>query len=119
MNETDLHYPPDTCPFCNIAAAYPLPASPLWSDRKEELRRCVPGDDEVEEGKTEPESFVILRSRDVVAFLDILPMTRGKSVRESCCEKVKGWLTEPWLRCTRWTGSWKSDKRNLNFKTDM
>jgi hypothetical protein len=37
----------------------------------------VPGEDEVQEGKTEPSSFVVLRSRDVVAFLDILPMTGG------------------------------------------
>jgi diadenosine tetraphosphate (Ap4A) HIT family hydrolase len=27
--------------------------------------------------KTSPSSFVVLRSADVVAFLDILPMTRG------------------------------------------
>jgi hypothetical protein len=77
MNETDLHYPPGTCPFCNIAAAYPFPDSPLWTDRKKEPGKCVPGEDEVQEGKTEPSSFVVLRSRDVVAFLDILPMTGG------------------------------------------
>jgi hypothetical protein len=78
MNETDLYYPPDTCPFCNIAAAYPFPESPLWKDRRKELEKCVPGEDEVLEGKTEPSSFVVLRSRDVVAFLDILPMTGGE-----------------------------------------
>jgi diadenosine tetraphosphate (Ap4A) HIT family hydrolase len=39
----------------------------------------VPSEAEARDGesKTEPASHVVLRSRDVVAFLDILPMTRG------------------------------------------
>lgn len=82
MNETDLHYPPDTCPFCNIAAAYPFPESPLLEDRREgggrELGKCVPSEEEAVAEKTEPGSFVVLRSRDVVAFLDILPMVGGE-----------------------------------------
>lgn len=78
MNEIDLHYPPDTCPFCNIAAAYPFPVSPLWNDSKEELGKSVPSDEEAGHEKTDPSSFVVLRSRDVVAFLDILPMTGGE-----------------------------------------
>lgn len=81
MNEVDLHYPPDTCPFCNIASAYPFPESPLWEGEGEAaLKRCVPSEEESELGveKTSPSSFVVLRSRDVVAFLDILPMTGGE-----------------------------------------
>ncbi|KAJ4367388.1 hypothetical protein N0V83_006970 [Neocucurbitaria cava] len=77
MNEADLHYPPDVCPFCNIAAAFPCPESSLWSSRAENLGRCVPGEEEANYEKTSPSSFVVLRSRDVVAFLDILPMTGG------------------------------------------
>jgi diadenosine tetraphosphate (Ap4A) HIT family hydrolase len=34
-------------------------------------------DEEVVVERTEPSSFVVLRTRDVVAFLDILPMTGG------------------------------------------
>ncbi|KAJ4314829.1 hypothetical protein N0V94_006270 [Neodidymelliopsis sp. IMI 364377] len=36
MQETDLHYPADACPFCGIAAAYPDPgAKPaLWSAKR-------------------------------------------------------------------------------------
>jgi hypothetical protein len=80
MNETDLHYPPDTCPFCNIASAYPFPERTvgLWEDGSKELERCVPGEVEADDvEKTSPSSFVILRSHDVVAFLDILPMVGG------------------------------------------
>lgn len=79
MNEIDLHYPPDACPFCNIAAAFPCPEAPLWSGRDEALGRSVPSDEEADFEKTSPSSFVVLRSKDVVAFLDILPMTGGKS----------------------------------------
>jgi hypothetical protein len=82
MNEADLHYPADTCPFCNIAAAYPFPESPLWEDTRQEEGRCllgcVPSEQEADPERTNPGSFVVLRSRDVVAFLDILPMVGGE-----------------------------------------
>lgn len=70
-------YPADPCPFCNIAAAYPFPESPLWEGKKAELGRCVPREEELDVERTTPSSFVVLRSRDVVAFLDILPMVGG------------------------------------------
>jgi hypothetical protein len=38
----------------------------------------IPKEEESNPDKTSPSSFVVLRSRDVVAFLDILPMTGGK-----------------------------------------
>jgi hypothetical protein len=41
----------------------------------------VPRDEESHPDKTNPSSFVVLRSRDVVAFLDILPMTGGEFVQ--------------------------------------
>jgi hypothetical protein len=85
MQETDLHYPPETCPFCTIAAAFPFPVSSsnsptLWTSSKdqESSTDCVPKEEESDPEKTNPSSFVVLRSRDVVAFLDILPMTGGK-----------------------------------------
>jgi hypothetical protein len=102
MLETDLHYPPEACPFCGIAAAFPFPVSPssssasaststgLWESPKKRgdesergelqggLERCIPSEEESQHEKTSPSSFVVLRSRDVVAFLDILPMTGGE-----------------------------------------
>lgn len=89
MQETDLHYPPESCPFCTIASAYPVPnptspnnvANGLWSKQKtaeEELRDAVPSEEECGVDRTSPSSFVVLRSRDVVAFLDILPMVGGE-----------------------------------------
>lgn len=91
MQETDLHYPPETCPFCTIASAYPVPSSNsnnggLWSKKlteEEELRNAVPTEEECGVEKTSPSSFVVLRTRDVVAFLDILPMVGGEFV-SSC-----------------------------------
>ncbi|KAF2131426.1 HIT-like protein, partial [Dothidotthia symphoricarpi CBS 119687] len=79
MNELDLHYPPDKCPFCIIAAAYPFADPALWEGESDGLARCVPGEEESEQGveMTDPSSFVVLRSRHVIAFLDILPMTGG------------------------------------------
>jgi hypothetical protein len=76
MKETDLHYPPESCPFCTIASAYPAVKTPLWSSGKE-LGGCVPGL-EVEAEKTSPASFVVLATPDVLAFLDILPMVGGE-----------------------------------------
>jgi hypothetical protein len=82
MQESDLHYPEETCPFCSIAAAFPFPQqqSRLWSSKKEDFMMSVPTEEEAEMGleKTRPGAFVVLRSRDVVAFLDILPMTGGE-----------------------------------------
>lgn len=81
MNELDLHYPPDSCPFCTIASAFPGPsaaaAASLWAPEAEKLGRSVPGEKDSEPEKTSPSSFVVLASEHVVAFLDILPMTRG------------------------------------------
>ncbi|KAL7771981.1 hypothetical protein CFE70_001934 [Pyrenophora teres f. teres 0-1] len=99
MQETDLHYPPETCPFCNIAAAFPFPSQTqrstpqLWtsssSTKNADLASCIPDDEESAPGKTSPSSFVVLRSRDVVAFLDILPMTGGHLLVTTRQHKVK------------------------------
>ncbi|KAF2189654.1 HIT-like protein [Zopfia rhizophila CBS 207.26] len=70
MNELDLHYPLQTCPFCNIAAAFP-------KNEGESLISCVPNDEAADPEKTNPSSFMVLSSKDVMAFLDILPMTGG------------------------------------------
>ncbi|KAI4945932.1 hypothetical protein J4E91_007373 [Alternaria rosae] len=107
MQETDLHYPPQTCPFCTIAAAFPFPSSPstssspdsppptpsLWksssTQEKELLKESIPKEEESDPEKTNPSSFVVLRSKDVVAFLDILPMTGGHLLVTTRQHKVK------------------------------
>ena len=93
MNEIDAHYPPEACPFCTIAAAYPacppkLSLPRLWTKHQEkegegpggleglDLDNCIP-EGKVEVGRTEPGSFVVLAGKGVVAFLDILPMVGG------------------------------------------
>lgn len=88
MNELDLHYPPDACPFCSNAAAYPVFASPLWTSSSQDLAKCIP-EGEVEPEKTSPGSFVVLASKDVVAFLDILPMTGGHLLVATRSHRVK------------------------------
>ncbi|KAF2648369.1 HIT-like protein [Lophiostoma macrostomum CBS 122681] len=130
MNELDLHYPPDACPFCNIAAAFPGPvsvslsaststfsastststsiSSPLsesisaaGNDRGKELEAeeseteteglpsSIPTETSSDPDKTIPSSFIVLASRDVLAFLDILPMTRGHLLVASRQHRVK------------------------------
>ncbi|KAF2869812.1 HIT-like domain-containing protein [Massariosphaeria phaeospora] len=87
MDELDLHYP-STCPFCTIASAYPPPSpsssssSPpklwsQWNSHSEDLTSSIPSDAASHPEKTSPSSFVVLASADVLAFLDILPMTGG------------------------------------------
>lgn len=44
------------------------------------MEKSVPSEEESDPAKTSPSAFVVLRSRDVVAFLDILPMTGGEFV---------------------------------------
>jgi hypothetical protein len=85
MNAADAHYPAEKCPFCTIGSAYPFPAESsqvLWERKSEDggdsLGKCVPAEEEIDVERTEPGSFVVLRSRDVVAFLDILPMVGGE-----------------------------------------
>ena len=107
MQETDLHYPPQTCPFCTIAAAFPFPSSSptstspssppltpsLWKSsstlEQDLLKESIPKEEESDPEKTSPNSFVVLRSRDVVAFLDILPMTGGHLLVTTRQHKVK------------------------------
>jgi hypothetical protein len=82
VNELDLHYPPDACPFCNIAAAFPATASsPLWQPTQADLMDAVPSEAASNPEKTSPNAFVVLAGKDVMAFLDILPMTRGKFLK--------------------------------------
>lgn len=90
MNELDLHYPPDLCPFCSIAAAFPIPTTPYSTAQSlSELGRCVPTDEDADPEKTKPSSFIVLASPDVVAFLDILPMTKGHLLVASREHRVK------------------------------
>jgi diadenosine tetraphosphate (Ap4A) HIT family hydrolase len=67
MNDTS------PCPFCAIAAAYPAPLS----SAQPTLAASVPTAANAHPERISPSAFVVLASRDVVAFLDILPMTAG------------------------------------------
>lgn len=100
MQETDLHYPPDACPFCGIAAAYPFPSSQgLWSKKEEALGDAVPEEEECGVERTSPSSFLVMRSRDVVAFLDILPMTGGEFLPFFLLAIGKGSVLGRWRAC--------------------
>jgi len=60
---------PQSCPFCKIAAAYPAPHTPS------PYQDAIPED--VDVAKVQPSCFLVLSAPDVMAFLDIQPMTRG------------------------------------------
>ncbi|KAF2743142.1 HIT-like protein [Sporormia fimetaria CBS 119925] len=93
MNELDLHYPPDACPFCNIASAFPASSpsasSPSASTSWEKLRASVPDDNVANPEKTSPSCFIVLASDEVIAFLDILPMTRAHLLVATRGHRVK------------------------------
>lgn len=70
MNELDQDHYPQSCPFCSIASAYPRNTSRSLLD-------CVPKDEDADPERIQPNAFVVLSTPDVLAFLDILPMTSG------------------------------------------
>jgi len=65
---------PVSCPFCTIAEAYP-PAESKNLDPQSLIRQSVP--EEVDIDKLSPPCFLIVSATDVLAFLDIQPMTPG------------------------------------------
>ncbi|KAI1420502.1 HIT domain-containing protein [Xylaria sp. FL1777] len=58
----------NSCPFCNIAQAYPSfpPEQPP-----------APGSPELDPSKLVPASFVVLSTPMLMAFLDIMPLSHG------------------------------------------
>jgi hypothetical protein len=99
-SELDLHYPPEACPFCGIAAAFPCNTSSTTTStastssiqpisKEGDLMSCIPDEEASDSTKTSPSSFIILASEDVIAFLDILPMTRGHVLVATRGHRVK------------------------------
>lgn len=73
---------PQSCPFCTISAAYPHTASPgpdqtSTASRSTDLVSCIPTPSSADPARVDPAAFVVLAAPRVLAFLDILPMTRG------------------------------------------
>ena len=66
---------PISCPFCTIAETYPSAESATSDVDANSLKRCVPENVDIE--KLQPACFLILSSPEVLAFLDIQPMTLG------------------------------------------
>ncbi|KAL1958612.1 hypothetical protein VTO42DRAFT_4209 [Malbranchea cinnamomea] len=67
--------PPGTCPFCAIAASHPpYPPSSVSSGPAVESE-AIPASQS--SGNHQSQSHVILSTKHVLAFLDIMPLTRG------------------------------------------
>ncbi|KAI3331614.1 HIT domain-containing protein [Xylariaceae sp. AK1471] len=66
--DTTVLPPDNSCPFCNIAQAYPTfpPEEPLASDSPD-----------LDPHKLAPASFVVLSTPMLMAFLDIMPLSHG------------------------------------------
>ncbi|KAJ9663762.1 hypothetical protein H2201_005483 [Coniosporium apollinis] len=71
--DLDSYYP-STCPFCTIASAFPCASSTSGSTS---LSSAVPTEEAADPTRVDPNAFVLLSAPEVLAFLDILPMTRG------------------------------------------
>lgn len=65
-----MEYSEEDCPFCNIATNYPSPP-----DSDGTLLSYIP--EKVDVNQTAPPCFLVLAAPNVMAFLDILPMTLG------------------------------------------
>lgn len=70
-------FSPD-CPFCIIAQNYG-PISPLSAE----------GSPDLDSEKLDPPSFVLFSSEHVIAFLDIMPLTRGHVLVAPRSHRVK------------------------------
>lgn len=74
---------PQSCPFCSISAAYPPHATTNTTTTQEKtagtdaLVDCIPTLHSADPARVDPAAFVVLAAPRVLAFLDILPMTRG------------------------------------------
>ncbi|KAL1637961.1 hypothetical protein SLS58_009078 [Diplodia intermedia] len=68
---------PEACPFCNISTAYPPP--PQNGDEEGEdddsILASIPT--AMDPARVDPAAYLVLSAPRVLAFLDILPMTRG------------------------------------------
>jgi HIT domain len=66
-----------SCPFCAIASAFPpVPPSSTF-DLQSSASVSDAASDPLHPENTFPPSYVILSTPDVIAFLDIAPLTRG------------------------------------------
>ena len=82
----DELYPID-CPFCKIADSYPTANHSLRLSSGDDLKSCVP--EEVDAQKVDPNCHLVLSAPTVLAFLDIMPMTRGHLLVTSRSHHVK------------------------------
>jgi len=57
----------DSCPFCKIAVSYPASAA--------DAEGAIPAQPDA--AQVQPKCFLVLSAPDVLAFLDIMPMTTG------------------------------------------
>lgn len=75
------------CPFCNIAASFPSPVRKEDSTNVQALKRCVP--ETVDAEKVSPACHLVLSAPEVLAFLDIMPMTAGHLLVTTRSHRVK------------------------------
>ena len=64
---------PIPCAFCRIATAYPASTNSTSASSCD----AVPLEDDFDSQKISPSCFLILNTPDVMAFLDIMPITPG------------------------------------------
>jgi hypothetical protein len=78
-----------SCPFCAIASAFPpvAPSSPL--DSQTSTSTSDAASDPLHPERTFPPSYVVLSTPDVIAFLDIAPLTRGHILLATRRHRVK------------------------------
>ena len=91
MPAPHLPTPDPSCPFCAIASTYPpvAPSCSMIDSRQPKSTSDTTPPDPLDPEKTFPPSYVVLSTPDVIAFLDIAPLTRGHILLATRRHRVK------------------------------
>lgn len=78
QNKTMSTYPDPPCPFCAIASKYsPIPPSSPETTTTGTSPIPSPNTTQEPDDQNQPQTHLILSTKHVLAFLDIMPLTRG------------------------------------------
>ncbi|KAL4920224.1 HIT-like domain-containing protein [Aspergillus aurantiobrunneus] len=97
---------PSSCPFCKIAASYPPipPSTYLQTTPDSDSESKSPADSSTPKPNEDGHAFLILSTKHVLAFLDIMPLTQGHVLVVPRTHYEK--LSEVGVRISRELGTW-------------
>lgn len=81
---------PQECPFCRVSKAYPADKFAA-SENTHSLSTWIPSnsDADADASRIDPNCHLVLNAPDVLAFLDIMPLTPGHTLLITRSHRVK------------------------------